>query len=74
MANLFNNEKDENWKPWDNAKEGAEQPVSADHPEWVMLTWTKPVSLIGLDAVRAGDIPVRYPIVGGHEQRRCQPG
>ncbi|MDB5299510.1 MAG: repeat containing protein [Phycisphaerales bacterium] len=42
------------WNTWDNGAEGASQVVSAEHPEWVMLVWSKPVPLDGLGALWAG--------------------
>ncbi|MCX7048895.1 MAG: hypothetical protein NTX50_25840, partial [Candidatus Sumerlaeota bacterium] len=42
------------WKMWDNGKDGGEALISPEHPEWVMLTWPVPVSLIGLNALWAG--------------------
>ncbi|HWE95151.1 MAG TPA: hypothetical protein VG269_14385 [Tepidisphaeraceae bacterium] len=42
------------WNAWDNGAEGASQVVSAEHPEWVMLVWNKPVPLTGLGALWAG--------------------
>lgn len=42
------------WNAWDNGKEGADEVVSPEHPEWVILTWPKPVSLAGLAGLWAG--------------------
>src|SRR5207244_999880 len=43
------NAKDDQWKPWDNGKDGAAQPVSSEHSEWLMLMWPRAVSLSGLE-------------------------
>jgi hypothetical protein len=50
----INNEKDEGWQAWDNGKEGASQPISTERPEWVTLTWPKPVTLSGLQSIWTG--------------------
>ncbi|MEA3212271.1 MAG: hypothetical protein QOE70_5328 [Chthoniobacter sp.] len=50
----INNEKDESWKTWDNGKEGAAQPVSPEHPEWLMLVWPRAVLLSGLETLWTG--------------------
>ena len=54
QAALLNNGLAEQWNAWDNGKEGGSQAVSAEHPEWVMLTWPRLVPLVGLQAVWAG--------------------
>jgi hypothetical protein len=48
------NETDEGWRPWDNGKDGAAQPVTPEHPEWLMLVWPRAVSLKGLEALWTG--------------------
>jgi hypothetical protein len=48
------NSQNEQWNPWDNGKEGAAQPITAEHPEWVMLAWPRAVPLSGLAALWAG--------------------
>ncbi len=53
-AALLVNSNDEGWNPWDNGKEGAEQPVTPEHAAWVMLTWPRPIPLNRLEAIRAG--------------------
>ncbi|MDB5297260.1 MAG: hypothetical protein JWO31_3243, partial [Phycisphaerales bacterium] len=53
-AGLVNNAKAEQWDAWDNGKEGRAQPVTADRPERLTLTWPRPVPLAGLQAVWAG--------------------
>jgi hypothetical protein len=51
---INNGTNDGTWNAWENGKEGAEQIVSSEHPEWVMLVWQRPVSLRGLCALWAG--------------------
>ncbi|HEV7866996.1 MAG TPA: hypothetical protein VGO90_04905 [Chthoniobacteraceae bacterium] len=54
-AHLVNNRNDDGlWKAWDNGKEGGEQVVSPERPEWITLTWPRAVSLRGLNALWAG--------------------
>jgi hypothetical protein len=48
------NEKDEQWSPWDNGKDGAALAVSPGRPEWVILAWPRPVSLRGLETLWTG--------------------
>jgi hypothetical protein len=48
------NEKEEQWNPWDNGKEGATQPVSPERPEWLMLVWPGEVAISGLEAFWTG--------------------
>lgn len=56
-ARLLNGEHD-GWSAWENQEKGkapADSPVvSADHPEWVTLSWRKPVSLNGLATIWTG--------------------
>jgi len=42
------------WAAWENAEGGASLPVSVEHPEKVMLTWSKPVTLSGVCLLWAG--------------------
>jgi hypothetical protein len=49
-----NNEKDEQWKAWDNGAEGSSQPIWPQHPEWLMLTWPRPITLSGLETIWTG--------------------
>ena len=54
-AGLLNNSTDDNtWKAWDNGKEGAEQVVSPEHPEWITLVWPRAVSVRALNVLWAG--------------------
>ncbi len=50
----INDEKDAQWSPWDNGKDGAALPVSPERPEWLILAWPREVSLSGLEALWAG--------------------
>ena len=42
------------WGAWDNGKEGAEQPLSPEHPEWTLLVWPREVTLRGLATLWTG--------------------
>jgi hypothetical protein len=54
-AGLINNDSnDGTWGAWSNGQDGAELVVSPEHPEVVMLEWSKPVALRGLCALFAG--------------------
>jgi len=42
------------WQTWENAEEGAPLPMSAENPEIMTLTWSKPVTLSSLCLLWAG--------------------
>jgi hypothetical protein len=50
LTNLLGDE----WLSWDNAEHGAKDVVSPEHPVWVMLTWSEPQTIAGLNAYWAG--------------------
>ena len=52
-APLLIDEKQNNWATWDNGPDFS-HPVTADHPEWIVLSWPKPVALRGLVALWSG--------------------
>jgi hypothetical protein len=52
-APLLIDEKDGGWATWDNGPDFA-HPITPQHPEWIMLTFPRPVSLRGLAALWAG--------------------
>lgn len=45
---LADESNNQTWATWENAEGGAPQAVSAEHPETVTLTWSKPVTLTGV--------------------------
>lgn len=47
-ARLIDENNNRTWSAWQNSEQGALHPVSPEHPEFVTLTWTKPVSLSGI--------------------------
>ena len=47
-AKLVDESNNRQWGTWDNGEEGAAFPISTEHPEFVTLTWLKPVSLNGI--------------------------
>jgi hypothetical protein len=54
-AGLINNDSnDQTWGCWSNGQDGAELPLSREHPETIVLEWSKPVALRGLCALFAG--------------------
>ncbi|MDB6151739.1 MAG: repeat containing protein, partial [Chthoniobacteraceae bacterium] len=69
-ASKIINSKDEQWSPWDNGKEGASQPVSAERPESIMLVWPKAVLLSGLEAIWAGFSAADVQVYTGEKHPR----
>ncbi|MHA3772192.1 hypothetical protein ACXR0O_11715 [Verrucomicrobiota bacterium sgz303538] len=53
-AAKLNNSKDDNWKSWDNGKEGVAQPISPAKAEWVELVWSQPTTLGSLAMLTTG--------------------
>ena len=56
-ASKLNNGDDDGWKAWANRENNAKDAraaVSADDPEWVMLSWPEAVELSGLQLLWAG--------------------
>ncbi|MEI6520297.1 MAG: hypothetical protein WCO98_09715 [bacterium] len=53
-AKINNESNDGTWGIWDNGADGGEIVISPEHPEWVMLVWSKPVTISGLNALWAG--------------------
>jgi hypothetical protein len=51
---ITNETNDGTWNAWDNGGEGAEQAISKEHQERIMLVWPQPVRLCGLNALWAG--------------------
>lgn len=51
---IINGTNNNTWNAWDNGEQGAAQPLSAAHPEYIQLVWPKPVTLAGLWALWAG--------------------
>lgn len=62
-AGMLNDESNNRmWPSWDNGEEGAALPVAPERPEFVTLTWPKPVKLSSLcllwTGFRAADVEV----------------
>jgi DNA-binding beta-propeller fold protein YncE len=53
-ASVLNNDKAGHNHEWDNGKEGASQRISAEHPEWVQLTWPQAVQFDEIETVNTG--------------------
>ena len=53
-ASRLINSADEQWKTWDNGAEGRPEVVTPEKPEWILLNWTKPVKLAGLETLGTG--------------------
>ncbi len=51
---INNNSDDITWAAWENGKDGAEQAVSPEHPEYITLVWPNDVTLTGINALWAG--------------------
>jgi hypothetical protein len=47
-AKLVDEDSNKTWAAWQNSEQGAVHQVSREHPELIMLTWTKPVTLDAL--------------------------
>ena len=52
IAARLTDEKNNSWIAWDNGPYS--HPVTAQNPEWIVLSWPHPVSLRGLAALWAG--------------------
>lgn len=50
----LNDQRKNDWGTWDNGEHGQEQPVSSEHPAWVMLAWTKPQTIAALVGLTVG--------------------
>jgi hypothetical protein len=70
-APLLVDEKYNLWLSWDNGPEFL-NPVSSAHPEWIVLSWTHPVSLRGLAALWAGFNVADAQIFTGQENTPIQ--
>ena len=44
-AKLVDESNNRMWQAWDNGENGVALPISAEHPETVMLTWPKAVKM-----------------------------
>lgn len=68
-AGLINNESNDGiWGAWENADDASAKTrplISAEHPEWITLTWAKPVALQGLCGLWAGFSAVDVQIYVG---------
>jgi len=53
-ADRLNDQRNNDWGTWDNGEQGQEQPVSPEHPAWVMLSWSKPQAIAGLVGLTVG--------------------
>ncbi|RYD37688.1 MAG: hypothetical protein EOP87_03040, partial [Verrucomicrobiaceae bacterium] len=57
-AGRLTNGDHDSWNAWENQEKGKAPAdaavISTEHPEWVTLSWRKPVSLDGLAAIWAG--------------------
>ncbi|MBI5831503.1 MAG: hypothetical protein HZB16_04225, partial [Armatimonadetes bacterium] len=51
---ITNGSNDGTWQAWDTQRAADAPVISAQNPEWVLLTWARPVALRGLCALWAG--------------------
>ncbi len=51
---INNESNDGTWSAWDNNATGNATIISTGNPEWVMLVWSKAITLAGLNALWAG--------------------
>ena len=65
-AALINDENYNNWHTWDNGPDFA-HPVTSANPEWIVLSWPRPVTLQGLAALWAGFNAADAQIFAGPE-------
>ena len=69
-AERLNDESNNNtWKAWDNGPDGGPQVVSPQHPQWIELTWPRPVALAGVDALWAGFTAADVQVYVGPDDR-----
>lgn len=66
---VINGSDDNTWKTWDNGKQGADQPVSPEHPEWILLVWPRPVPLRAIGALWAGFDSAQVQVYAGPAAR-----
>lgn len=66
-AKLVNETNDHQWSAWDNGEKGAAQSLSAEHPEFITLTWPKAVSLRGLCILWTGFSAAEVEVFTGGE-------
>lgn len=81
---IINSSNDRTWSTWDNGKEGAPVVISPSRPEWIVLTWPKPVTLSGCVALWAGfgacevqfltDSQGRHPLEAGESEWKTLAG
>lgn len=68
-ARLVDETNNRQWQTWDNGENGAVLPVSAEHPEFVTLTWPRPVTLRGMCLLWTGFSAVEVEaFVGGDQE------
>ena len=65
-ARLLVDEQDNNWLAWDNGPE-FRHPVSPSSPEWIILSWSQPVSIRGLATLWAGFNAASVQVLFGPE-------
>jgi hypothetical protein len=69
-ADLINNSSNDGmWKTWRNGDEGAAQPVSSEHPEWLQLTWAGKIPLAALATCWTGFEAADLQIYTGPDSR-----
>ncbi|MBA3936287.1 MAG: hypothetical protein H0X38_02410 [Planctomycetes bacterium] len=64
-ADRLNDQRDNDWGTWDNGEHGQEQPVSPEHPAWVMLAWAKPQAIAGLVGLTVGASAIEAQVCTG---------
>ena len=69
VGKLNNGSNDGTWGAWDNAPESNAPPVSALHPVNVILSWSRPVTLRGLNALWAGFSAAEVQVFTAPDQR-----
>jgi len=67
-AKLVDESNNRTWQTWQNSEQGASQPISAEHPEYVTLTWPKPVSLNAVCLLWNGFAAVEIEAFTGQDQ------
>jgi hypothetical protein len=71
-AKLVDESNNRQWLTWENNEQGAAQPVSRKHPEFVTLTWPKAVTLTGICLLWTGFAEVEVDAFTGSVSDRVR--
>lgn len=71
-AKLVDESNNRQWETWDNGEKGAAFPISPEHPEFITLTWPKPVPLAGICLLWTGFSAVEVEAFTGGENENVR--